>query len=606
MAPGSLSRLLHPVRDVAGRHAGSGTSDAALLERFVRDRDEAAFELLVWRHDRTVRGVCRQVLRREQDVEDAWQATFLTLACKARAIANRPALAGWLYKVAFRIALRARGDAAKREQGVKSAEGLDAVPASESPANDPGRNEFRAIVAEEVGRLAEKYRTPVVLCYLEGKTNEEAARQLGCPASTIATRLARARDRLRSRLARRGLGATAGAVSVALARAVGVMASPPGHLQATVNAALPFANDQIAAGLISARVATLTHEALRTMLMNRIKLIGAVVLAVCLAGGGSGLLAFRAAADEPAAPPPERGTPPAPDDKVKEKAAEKEKEKPRRELKKDGRQKVEEVVSKSFKTGNAPTVTVEVFNGGVTVVADSSGAVDAKLTKQSQATTEELAKEGLKNIEIEMKQDKDNVRIVARRVDDKDRTSQEQVSAEIRVPAGAVLNLKTSNGGVQVAGGTGAIEIDTSNGPIQVKDGKGGLKLTSRNGGIAVTGATGRVELKTSNGPIDLQAENVMATARTSNGQVRFRGSLAAGAHTFTTSNGRIALTLPAEAKFKVDATTSLGGINTDFGVGASARTGHAQLKTTVGEDPKTTITLQTNNGGIEIRKKKE
>jgi RNA polymerase sigma factor (sigma-70 family) len=604
MAPGSLTRLLHPVRDVAGRQASSGTSDAALLERFVGQRDEAAFELLVWRHDRMVRGVCRQVLRRQPDVEDAWQATFLTLACKARAISNRQALAGWLYKVAYRIAVRVRADAAKRDQGMTAAETLHDIAASESPAADPGSNEFRAIVAEEVGRLAEKYRTPVVLCYLEGKTNEEAARQLGCPVSTIATRLARARDRLRSRLTRRGLGATAGALAVALARPEAATASPPDLLQATVNAALPFAGDKFAAGLVSTRVTILTHEALRTMLMNRMKLFAAVLLTVCLVGGGSGLLAFRAVADEPVPPPLEHVAAPSPDETEQKK--EKEQEKPRKEVKKDGRHKAEDVVTKSFKTGNAPSVTVEVFNGPVTIIADAAGAVDARLTKQSQATSEELAKEGLKNIEIEMVQDKDNIRITARRTQDKDRTSQENVSAEVRVPAGATLHLKSSNGTVQATGGTGGINVETSNGQIQIKDSKGTLKLNTQNGGIVVTGATGRAELTTSNGPIDLQAEKAVVTARTSNGEVRFRGTLADGAHTFATSNGRIALTLPADARFKVDATTNLGGISTDFGPGASARVGRASLQAAVGDNPKATITLETKNGGIEIRKKKE
>src|SRR5262249_8220357 len=179
MAPGSLSRLLQPVRDAAGRQIGPTTSDSALLERFVRHRDEAAFELLVWRHDRMVNSVCRRVLGRRQDVEDAWQATFLTLACKAGDIGDRRPLAGRLYKVAFRIALRLRRGVAKREQGEPAAGHMDAVTASDELTVDVARREFQAIVHEEISRLPAKYRTPVVLCYIEGKTNEEAARQLG-------------------------------------------------------------------------------------------------------------------------------------------------------------------------------------------------------------------------------------------------------------------------------------------------------------------------------------------------------------------------------------------------------------------------------------------
>ncbi|HJZ94554.1 MAG TPA: sigma-70 family RNA polymerase sigma factor [Gemmataceae bacterium] len=618
MAPGSLSRLLQPVRDAAGRQIGPTTSDSALLERFVRHRDEAAFELLVWRHDRMVNSVCRRVLGRRQDVEDAWQATFLTLACKAGDIGDRRALAGWLYKVAFRIALRLRRGVAKREQGEPAAGHMDAVTASDELTVDVARREFQSIVHEEISRLPAKYRTPVVLCYIEGKTNEEAARQLGCPTSTVVTWLARARDRLRSRLTRRGLGATTATVAAALAGPESVSASSPALLQSTVGAALVFANDRTAAGLVSTRVALLTKGALHTMFLNRMRLVAAIVMGVGLAGAGSGLLAFRALADDPGSPPPVAGRPQAPNanpprpaeaaqfEVAARPADDKDgKDKPKAKSKPDGQQKAEEVVTKSFKTGKAPSVTLEVFNGGITIVADAADAVDARLTKQARAATEEEAKEGLKNIEIDMKQDKDTVTITARRRE-KDRVSQESVSAEVRVPAGAVLDLRTDNGGVQVTGGTGNVAVQTANGSIQVKDGKGPMRLTTRNGSIAASGATGRVELSTSNGRIDLQAEKAVVTAHTSNGEVRFSGSLADGKHSLTTSNGRLQLTLPAGARFRVDATTSLGAIENDFGEGASARVGGVHLQTTVGDDPKATIMLKTSNGGIEIRKKKD
>ena len=604
MAPGSLTRLLHPVRDAAGRQASSGTSDVALLERFVGRRDEAAFELLVWRHDRMVRGVCRQVLRREPDVEDAWQATFLTLACKARAISNRQALAGWLYKVAYRIAVRVRADAAKRDQGLTAAENVarhrglgiarcrprqQRVPRDCGGRGRPPRGEVSHAGRPLLPRREDE-RGGGSAARLPGQHDCHSARPGPRTAALAADAPGTRRDRWGPGCGPRPAG--------------GATASPPDLLQATVNAAIPFAGDKFAAGLVSTRVTILTHEALRTMLMNRMKLFAAVLLTICLVGGGSGLLAFRAMADEPMTPAPEHVAAPSPDEAEQKK--EKEQEKPRKEVKKDGRHKAEDVVTKSFKTGNSPSVTVEVFNGPVTIIADAAGAVDAKLTKQSQATTEELAKEGLKNIEIEMVQDKDNIRITARRTQDKDRTSQENVSAEVRVPAGATLNLKSSNGTVQATGGTGGINVETSNGQIQIKDSKGSLKLNTRNGGIVVAGSTGRAELTTSNGPIDLQAEKAVVTARTSNGEVRFRGTLADGAHTFATSNGRIALTLPADSQFKVDATTKLGGISTDFGPAVSSRVGRANLQATVGDNPKATITLETQNGGIEIRKKKE
>jgi DUF4097 and DUF4098 domain-containing protein YvlB len=373
-----------------------------------------------------------------------------------------------------------------------------------------------------------------------------------------------------------------------------------------VDAALPFATNRTAAGLVSARVTSLTQGALQAMLMNRTKLVAAAVMGLCLVGGGSGLLAFRALADEPNPHTPaadvaavsklEADDPPAKEQK---------KEKAKAQPKKDGRAKAEEVVSKSFKTGQSPSVVLEVFNGPITIVADASGAVDAKLTKQSQAATEDEAKEGLNNIDVEMKQDKDTIHIAARRKD-KERRGQESVSAEVRVPPGANLDLQTSNGSVQVAGGTGGLTVKTSNGEIRVKDSKGPLRLTSLNGQIVVVGATGRTELKTSNGAIDLQAEKAVVKAESGNGEIQLRGTLADGTHSLTTANGQIALVLPADARFKLDAKTSNGGIRTDFGAGKSVRVGGAHLQTAIGDDPKVAITVETRNGGIEIRKKKE
>ncbi len=174
-------------------------TDAQLLERFATSRDEAAFEVLVWRHGSLVLNIARRLLRHSTDAEDVFQATFLTLARKAATIRRGTSVAGWLYKVAYRIALRVRQTATRREQREQS--GIENVVAP----MERGDAESAAIVADEVGRLPERYRAAVVLCYLQGSTTEEAARILGCPRGTVLSRLAWARHRLSNRLIRRGV-----------------------------------------------------------------------------------------------------------------------------------------------------------------------------------------------------------------------------------------------------------------------------------------------------------------------------------------------------------------------------------------------------------------
>jgi Putative adhesin len=279
--------------------------------------------------------------------------------------------------------------------------------------------------------------------------------------------------------------------------------------------------------------------------------------------------------------------------------------KPRPERNRDARAKAEEVVARSFKTGARPTVHVDVFNGGITIVADATNEVAARVTKESRADTEEEAKAGLSNIDVEMKQDGDTVRITTRRKD-RDRPFRETASAEVRVPAGAVLKLNTSNGTVKIAGGTGVVEVETANGPIMVKDNKGALKLTSRNGEIDVIGANGKVELKTANGRIHLHAERATVTAESGNGEVHFNGMLADGEHRFASGNGRIVVVLPTDARFKVDASTSLGSIRNEFGEGKTPKVGGASVKAAVGDNPKAILKVETGRGGIEIRKKKD
>src|SRR5262249_53529694 len=151
--------------------------DADLLERFAVRGDEAAFEALVRRFGPMVLGVCRRILGDAHDAEDAFQATFLALAKKARGVRKRGAVGSWLYGVAYRTASRARADAAGRQSRERQAP----LPPAADPVQEAIRHDLQAVLDEEMNRLPKKYRSPLVLCYLEGRTNAEAARELGCP-----------------------------------------------------------------------------------------------------------------------------------------------------------------------------------------------------------------------------------------------------------------------------------------------------------------------------------------------------------------------------------------------------------------------------------------
>jgi RNA polymerase sigma factor (sigma-70 family) len=176
-------------------------TDSQLLKRFARQQDEAAFAALVKRHGPMVLAVCRRILRDAHDADDAFQATFLVLVRKAPVIARPELLGNWLYGVAYRVAVKARIIAARRSERERQ------VPAMtlSDPLSDVTGRELRAVLDAELSRLPEKYRAPLVLCYLEGKTNEQAARLLGWPIGSISGRLARARELLRERLLSRGL-----------------------------------------------------------------------------------------------------------------------------------------------------------------------------------------------------------------------------------------------------------------------------------------------------------------------------------------------------------------------------------------------------------------
>src|SRR5262245_60602107 len=212
MAGGPLHDLIKLLRWRADAPGTGGVTDDELLRRFAAGGDEAAFELLVWRHGPMVFNTCCRALGHSADAEDAFQATFLALVRKAAAIRDGRALPGWLHQVAYRAALGIR-QAARRRAGHERP-GLPNVAAV--VADEAAGRELGVILEQEVARLPEPMRVAFVLCHLEGRTAEEAAAQLGCPKGTVDSRLARARERLRARLRRRGLDLSA-ATALALA-----------------------------------------------------------------------------------------------------------------------------------------------------------------------------------------------------------------------------------------------------------------------------------------------------------------------------------------------------------------------------------------------------
>jgi RNA polymerase sigma factor (sigma-70 family) len=281
MAGRPQGAVARQIRRLFAQGSIAGLSEWQLLDRYATRRDEAAFEALVAEYGPMVLGVCHRVLDDPHAIEDAFQATFLVLVRKASRLGPRDAIGHWLYGVACRVALRARCEAAQRrsrEVSLERAEGM-------TVGDEPGGDELARILDEELARLPAKYRAPVVLCHLEGLTHEEAARQLAWPIGTVKGRLARAKDLLRGRLARRGLMPSAGLLAAVLSR--DASAAIPAALRAvTIQAALRFSIGTAAAGVISAPAVQLSQGVLSAMALIKLKLTATVLGACgCLALG---------------------------------------------------------------------------------------------------------------------------------------------------------------------------------------------------------------------------------------------------------------------------------------------------------------------------------
>ncbi|MFI5454404.1 MAG: sigma-70 family RNA polymerase sigma factor [Isosphaerales bacterium] len=300
----SIERLGVALRQIKRLFADgviSGLPDAQLLDRFIEQRDPGAFEAMVARHGPMVLSVCRGILRDPNDAEDAFQATFLVMVKKAGTIRGRHTLGGWLYQVAHRVATQANKAAARRRTHEREA-GQMATAITPSCPTIP--DELLPALHEEIARLPEKYRLPLVLCDLEGMTQVQAAGELGWSERTLRRRLAEARERLKSRLGRRGLvpdDAMLGAAFLREARAL----VPVAWQQATVRAALDILNHTVAVGAVSMAAQSLTREVLKIMLLQKLKLASAALITVGVtAWAASAALISRGDEAPKAAPPP--------------------------------------------------------------------------------------------------------------------------------------------------------------------------------------------------------------------------------------------------------------------------------------------------------------
>jgi RNA polymerase sigma factor (sigma-70 family) len=303
------------------RPAGDTLTDGQLLARFLTNRDDDAVAALVRRHAPMVWGVCRRVLHGHHDAEDAFQATFLVLVRKAADV-PRKAVANWLYGVARQTALRLRATAAKRGRRETQVVNMP-EPANMSQAGVRSQEsaDLQFVLDEELGRLPDHYRGVIVLCDLEGMTRKEAARQLGIPEGSVASRLARARVMLAKRLTRRGVVFAGASVATALSAGSGSASAPPALVTSTIKAANLLAAGR-AAGVVSAKVAGLTEGVVRAMFFAKLKTVTcalALTALVVLAGaalvpagaamapaGDPDALAFGEPAEKPAAQPAEQ------------------------------------------------------------------------------------------------------------------------------------------------------------------------------------------------------------------------------------------------------------------------------------------------------------
>ena len=292
MAQGQLRSVVRYLRDLAGTPALEPT-DRHLLDRFAAGRDEDAFAVLVRRHGPLVWGVCQRVLGSRHDAEDVFQATFFVLARRASAVRWRDSVGSWLHEVAYRLSNETRVKSARRRFHELAAAQVVREP------NPAGRDQdVFALLDEELHRLPDKFRAPLLACYLQGKTSDHAARELGWSLRTLQRRLAQARELLRMRLTRRGVTLSAALLLAVLTQSSADAAMPAALVAATAQAAVSFAT-----GVANSAHGTLLAQAfLKGMAMTRWKLAAALAVILAATTGGGLVARYGLAAKSPADP----------------------------------------------------------------------------------------------------------------------------------------------------------------------------------------------------------------------------------------------------------------------------------------------------------------
>lgn len=257
----------------------SGLGEGHLFERFIADHDQAAFEELVARHGSMVFGICRRWLNDSNDVEDAFQATFLILLRKAASLRDRNSLSNWLYGVSLRVARRARSTAVRRLEREAKA-GSDTVASLPQP-DEIANREALTIIDEEIRRLPQNQQAALVLCLVEGRTHDSAAAELGWPLGTVKSRLAAARAKLASRLKRRGVEPSALVGLARIGENAAVIKPPTDLATRTLEAALQFAASRsIEAAAISTSARALIRGVLASTLLAQTMAILSLVAAI--------------------------------------------------------------------------------------------------------------------------------------------------------------------------------------------------------------------------------------------------------------------------------------------------------------------------------------
>jgi RNA polymerase sigma factor (sigma-70 family) len=292
------NRLFDCIRQVVSTLELRSETDRELLQRFVSQRDEAAFAVIVRRHGPMVLRGALRALPNAHDSEDVFQATFLVLSQKAHTLRRLESLGSWLYGIAYRLALKTKATAGERRNRERR---VVATPVA-TPLAQITVQEAQCILDEEISRLPQRFREPVALCCLEGFARDEAARQIGCPASVLKSRLEQARKRLRQRLIARGLTLPCGLGAFLLLEGAAGATVPPALIVSTTKAAIAVAAGEAVSTVVTAKVAALTEGVLKTMLLAKFKIAAlALVAAVVVGSLGTSKLMLRSAHGDEAA-----------------------------------------------------------------------------------------------------------------------------------------------------------------------------------------------------------------------------------------------------------------------------------------------------------------